>query len=270
MSEGRTAEPAPAAEAKRRRAPPGPEAPHPAEASFGLAALLGGHLRHSPSLDRDLIRTLVPSLGNQGILRLVADESRRARAEDAPALTSDRARDTVPDAGVVHRQAAGNVIAREAAPAKGQTVFPAVAKKTYPVAGKTLSEALAVIEAYQSQTGEAGKTDWNPKLKYDLDDDGNLKSATVTVNLTVTMPSWPGASKLSPTAKAEWDRCWSALSAHEDRHVAIAREKMEGVGESLVGKSESEANTAFADALTALKEASDAIDPFEVTMDVDA
>ncbi|HXH22486.1 MAG TPA: DUF922 domain-containing protein [Dehalococcoidia bacterium] len=242
-----------------------------------MAALLAGRVRHSASLDPELVRTLVPSLGNQGILRLIAEESNRARAEGAPPVTRDgageRARplDAVANAsGAVHRQAAGNVIAREAAPAKGQTVFPAVTRKTYPVAGKTLSEALAVIEAYQAHTGEAGKTDFNPKLKYDLDDDRNLKSATVTVNLTVTMPSWPGASQLSQTAKAEWDRCWSELSAHEERHVAIAREKMKGVGESLVGQSESDANTAFADALTALKEASDAIDPFEVTMDVDA
>ena len=161
----------------------------------------------------------------------------------------------------------GGVLGREATAAAGKTVFNAVASSTYSVSGKTLAQAVAGVEAYQKVNGEAGLTTWNPRVSYALDDDGNVKSATVTVGIKVTLPSWAGAAKASPAARAEWNRALGVLKAHEDEHVSIVRDKLKGVGESLVGIGEAEAKEAFETAKAELKSASDAIDPFTVDVD---
>jgi hypothetical protein len=128
------------------------------------------------------------------------------------------------------REFAGGVLAREATAAAGKTVFDPVASGTYSISAKTLAQAVAKVEAYQKVHGEAGLTTWNPKLSYKLDDGGNVKSATVSVSISVTLPSWPGAAKASAAARAEWNRALGVLKAHEDEHVGIVRDKLKGVG----------------------------------------
>ena len=144
---------------------------------------------------------------------------------------------------------------KEKAPA-GTTTIGAPVRKSYAVTGTTLADAAAVIEARE----EAGLTEWKPKLAFNKDDQGMVTSATVTVTLTVTMPNWPGATKLSKPAKAEWDRAYGALAKHEQGHVDLVNTHLSGLGASLVGKTEAEANAAFAEAVQKLQEASDKYD----------
>lgn len=141
-------------------------------------------------------------------------------------------------------------------PPPGTTTIGAPARQTYPVTGATLAQAAAVIEARE----EAGLTEWKPKLKYDKDDAGLVTHATVTVPLTITMPNWSAASKLSKAAKAEWDRFYQALEAHEQGHVDLVNKHLGGLGATLVGKTEAEASDAFANAVQELKDASDTYD----------
>jgi predicted secreted Zn-dependent protease len=170
------------------------------------------------------------------------------------------------EGAVLQRQAAG-ILAREATAAAGKTVFSPVANSTYSISAKTLAQAVARVEAYEAAHGEAGLTTWKPTLSYKLDDAGNVKSATVSVSIFVTLPSWPGAAKASAAARAEWNRALGVLKAHESEHAGIVRDKLTGVGESLVGMSEADAQAAYEKAKSNLKDASDAIDPFTVDVD---
>ena len=117
-------------------------------------------------------------------------------------------------AATVQRQFPGGILAREPAGGAGKTTFKPVARKTYTISAKTLAKAVAKVEAYQAANGEAGLTQWNPKLSFKLDDDGNVKSAKVTVGISVTLPSWPGAAKVSAAARAEWNRGLGELKTH--------------------------------------------------------
>jgi Domain of unknown function (DUF4157)/Bacterial protein of unknown function (DUF922) len=121
--------------------------------------------------------------------------------------------DTKLQASLIQRQGKGS----NAQP-KAQTSFK-VENKTYTITAKTLQEAADQI----SQREEAGETTWNPKFTLKTDESGNVTDATVDVPITVTMPSWPGAAKLSKAAKAEWDRAFKVLKNHEERHVQLAR-----------------------------------------------
>lgn len=136
-----------------------------------------------------------------------------------------------------------------------QTNFT-VHNKTYTIAATTLQEVADQI----SQREEAGETTWNPQFTLAFDENGNATNVTVNVPISVTLPNWPGAAKLSRAAKAEWDRAFRVLKAHEERHVQLARNKLKDVAKSLVGKSQSEAETIFADAVAKLQKSSDDYD----------
>ena len=138
---------------------------------------------------------------------------------------------------------------------KGKTNFKEQ-NKTYTITAKTLQEAADQI----SQREEAGETTWKPKHNFKTDESGNVTDATVDVTITVTMPSWPGSAKLSKAAKAEWDRSFKVLKAHEEKHAELVRSKLKGLAESLVGKTQTEAEATFDAALTELQQASDDYD----------
>jgi predicted secreted Zn-dependent protease len=136
-----------------------------------------------------------------------------------------------------------------------QTNFT-VHNKTYTIEATTLQEVADQI----SQREEAGETTWNPQFTLAFGENGNATNVTVNVPISVTLPNWPGAAKLSRAAKAEWDRAFRVLKAHEERHVQLARNKLKDVAKSLVGKSQSEAETIFADAVAELQTSSDEYD----------
>jgi predicted secreted Zn-dependent protease len=154
----------------------------------------------------------------------------------------------------IQRQPAVPAVAKGAG--KGRTHVEAVVHQTYSIEGTSLDEAAAAIQ----QRTEAGSTEWNPKLKVVVDENGTVTSATVDVSITMTMPQWPGAAKLNKIARAEWNRFVGALKKHEDGHVTLVREHLKGVGESLVGMSQDDADAAFQAALVDLQTASDAYD----------
>lgn len=137
------------------------------------------------------------------------------------------------------------------------TVTYKPAAPSYTVNGKTLEEAAEQITARE----EAGLTEWKPKYDVALDDDGNVKSVTVVVNITVTMPIWSQKGARSKAAQAEWSRFYKALDAHEQGHVKLVKNKVnQALVNSMLGKSQSDANTAFQSALTELDTESEAYD----------
>jgi predicted secreted Zn-dependent protease len=155
---------------------------------------------------------------------------------------------------VVQRQ--GGKSGSPKATKKSTTNFKQIVPKTYTVDAGTLEEAAQQIE----QREEAGETKWNPTYKTTLDENGNVASATVDVEITVTLPKWPGATKLNKAARAEWERFFKALKAHEQRHVNLARQKLKDLAEKLVGKSPADAEESFQKAVDDLQKSSDDYD----------
>ncbi len=134
--------------------------------------------------------------------------------------------------------------------------FGDVTRDYYTVDGATLQEVYDVL----STRDEAGSAVWVPNLATAFDDGGLVTSATVTVGLTITMPQWSGYSAASAAAKAEWDRWYAALEAHEQGHISLARQHLENSDAGLVGLAEADARTTFQATCDALQTASNAYD----------
>jgi predicted secreted Zn-dependent protease len=127
----------------------------------------------------------------------------------------------------------------------------AVAKKP----ATSLDEAAAVFAG----RAEAGETTWQPVHNV-VTQDGVVVSATVTVPVTVLMPKWPGASKLSSAAQAEWKRASAALKRHEQHHVDLAKQHLKDLHTKLISKTQEEAGAIFTEAVEKLQKASDDYD----------
>jgi predicted secreted Zn-dependent protease len=163
------------------------------------------------------------------------------------------------------------VIAREAteeeAPVK---VTDAPANATYAVTGTTLAQAFQSIQAYASaHDGEAGSVKWRPTWTMTKDDDGYVKSVSVTARIVKTMPRWLGADKLSAAAKAEWNRVYKELDDHENRHLDILKNGATYIGNSALGAKMKEAAAAANAAKDSINADNTSIDPFETVMTTD-
>ena len=134
--------------------------------------------------------------------------------------------------------------------------FSNVNRVTYPVGGSTLSEACDEMSARD----EAGHATWEPNLQYAFDNDGKVTSATITVTLTIEMPEWSGYANANNDQRAEWDRWYAALLAHEEGHIQLARDYLTEADSALVGLTENEAQTRFQQICSDLQVASDSYD----------
>ena len=134
--------------------------------------------------------------------------------------------------------------------------FTNVNRVTYPVGGSTLSEALDEMSARE----EAGAASWQPNLSYAFGDDGTVTSATIEVTLTIEMPEWSGYANANNAQRAEWDRWYAALLAHEEGHIQLARDYLTDADSALIGLTENEAQTRFQQICSDLQVASDSYD----------
>jgi predicted secreted Zn-dependent protease len=148
-------------------------------------------------------------------------------------------------------QRQGTAVAKK--PASATTIT--TADTTYTVNAASLADAAAVFAGRD----EAGETTWKPIYNV-VTKDGVVVSATVKVPVTVLMPSWPGASKLSKAAQAEWKRASAALKKHEEHHVDLAKQQLKDLHKKLIGKTEEEAGAIFTEAVEELQKASDDYD----------
>jgi hypothetical protein len=148
-------------------------------------------------------------------------------------------------------QRQGTAVAKK--PASATTIT--TADTTYTVNAASLADAAAVFAGRD----EAGETTWKPIYNV-VTKDGVVVSATVTVPVTVLMPKWPGASKLSKAAQAEWKRASAALKRHEQHHVDLAKQYLKDLHKKMIGKTEEEAGAIFTEAVEQLQKASDDYD----------
>jgi hypothetical protein len=154
-------------------------------------------------------------------------------------------------AGDVAVQRKGGVGAKK--PASSTTI--STIKTTYTLNAASLAEAAAVF----AERDEGGDTTWKPVHSV-VTHDGVVVSATVKVPIIVLMPRWPGASKLSKAARAEWERAYAALKVHEQHHVDLAKQHLQHLHAKLIGTTDAEAGAIFTEAVEKLQKASDDYD----------
>ena len=99
------------------------------------------------------------------------------------------------------------------------------------VRGDTLAQVAVELNALP-EWGRAGGS-----LRTDPVPVGTTPSVTIKVhaNLIKVLPRWTKYDKASAPAKAEWDRMFAKLRAHEDRHMEIAIEEADNLATALMG-----------------------------------
>jgi hypothetical protein len=99
------------------------------------------------------------------------------------------------------------------------------------VEGATLAKVFDELNK-QGEWGQAGGI-----LRTDDVPAGNTTNLTVNLKggLIYRLPTWTKYSSASTAAKAEWDRMFAKLKAHEDRHLEIAIEEGDQLASDLVG-----------------------------------
>jgi hypothetical protein len=104
------------------------------------------------------------------------------------------------------------------------------------IGGTTLADAGRELDRL-NEWGQGGGS-----LRTDPIPAGTSTDLTVNLhgNLVHRLPQWTGYSRASTAAKAEWDRMLAKLTAHEDRHMAIAIEEGNALAGDLVGREISE------------------------------
>ena len=99
------------------------------------------------------------------------------------------------------------------------------------VNGATLAQVFDELNRLP-EWGQAGGM-----LRTDSIAPGNSTNLTVQAhaNLVYKLPRWSKYGNASAAAKAEWDKMFAKLKAHEDRHLAIAVEEADALAQDLVG-----------------------------------
>jgi hypothetical protein len=126
---------------------------------------------------------------------------------------------------------------------------------SYGVAAVSLNDFATQV----SGRDEAGHADWKELWNYRTT--GNrITSVIVTVAIDVEMPNWAPPPSMRPRARAEWDRWYAALLAHEQGHVKLVHDKFDGLASRILGKTVRAGGDTFNTAKAELRAASRAYD----------
>jgi RHS repeat-associated protein len=114
---------------------------------------------------------------------------------------------------------------------------------TYPVAGKTATEAWANAKAANSD-GFPGHTTWSMAITSleSVEAGGGSHGAavsipidvTVTVTATVSVPTWSAPAEASPGEQSAFDAASASLMKHEEGHVKIAKQGGEALEKAVM------------------------------------
>jgi predicted secreted Zn-dependent protease len=135
------------------------------------------------------------------------------------------------------------------------TRFPETEWITYDVVAESLGDAASEV----SSLAEAATTEWFPHFT-STTADGRLAHVVVEAPTRVTMPRWIGYADASPDDRQEWDRFCAALRAHEQRHLDLVREHLQGVEAQLTGQTPARAAAIWTQVLDRLDAASRELD----------
>ena len=99
----------------------------------------------------------------------------------------------------------------------------------YPVSGQTFEEVFRDVDAKTTIEKDGkkyqGLTTWDTNHKFEWKMRNSfcvITSATITVNITITMPKWSNYNNAKRRDQKEWDKYFSHLMSHENGHREIA------------------------------------------------
>lgn len=124
-------------------------------------------------------------------------------------------------------------IDRKIANVTGDWTPPSVNLTEQEISAPTLAEVGRLLNTLP-EWGRGGG-----KIRSDAIPAGSSPTVDVSLhaNLEKTMPKWLDYSSASTAAKAEWDRMFAALDAHEQAHIDIAIKVADDLMAKLPGKS---------------------------------
>jgi hypothetical protein len=126
---------------------------------------------------------------------------------------------------------------------------------SWPVAASSLAEAADAISAQD----EAGRVGWSLDMKYTASR-GPIDSVAITAAITLEMPDWTPPPAMLPRAKAEWERWYAALRAHEQGHIDLVHAHFDGLAKRMLGCSPGKGRAMFEAAKATLSQDSAAYD----------
>ena len=136
-----------------------------------------------------------------------------------------------------------------------EEVGPATSS-SYPVSAVSLSDVAGQL----SSRDEAGYCGWKEAWTYKTGATGRINSVKVTVKIDIEMPAWTPPPSMLPKTKAEWERSYGALLAHEQGHERLVHEHFDGLADKILGKTVAQGTTLFEGAKASLARASKSYD----------
>jgi hypothetical protein len=127
---------------------------------------------------------------------------------------------------------------------------------SYAVAATSLSD----IASQLASRDEAGYCGWKEAWNYKTGPTGRITAVKVTVKLDIEMPAWTTPPSMLPKAKAEWERSYQALLAHERGHEKLVHDYFDGLATKILGKTAKQGKQLFDGAKSGLAAASKAYD----------
>jgi predicted secreted Zn-dependent protease len=141
----------------------------------------------------------------------------------------------------------------------GSTSFTVV-PSTRVVSGKTLTEVWNAMTNSGAREAASVLPKFTPAPQYEYDAQDRVTKVVVTVVDRKEMPAWKELPDQCPPIRAEWDRYYGVLDAHEDKHVGIDRKHFTNVHLKLVGKKRETAWKVLDDEIAAADQENQAYD----------
>ena len=129
-----------------------------------------------------------------------------------------------------------------------------LANASYAVTGETAEEVLQSLLASGPREGDKvyfGLTETELDVRYDPNEISGgcvIDDTEVDLVVVVTLPEWMPATEVDPKLRQDWGRFRRALSAHEDRHRAIALGGAEAAYRAVAGLYRTSCEEAIAEA----------------------
>lgn len=112
---------------------------------------------------------------------------------------------------------------------------------TYEVKATTLAGVAEELGGRE----EAGHVGWTLQWSSTTNSKSVIDSVNVTADITLEMPRWTPPASMLPKARAEWSRAYGALLAHEQGHIKLVHDRMDGLAARLLGLPVRKAATVF-------------------------
>jgi hypothetical protein len=136
-----------------------------------------------------------------------------------------------------------------------EEVGPATSS-SYSLAAVSLSD----IAGQLASRDEAGYCGWKESWNYKTSPGGKISAVKVRVEIDIEMPAWTPPPSMLPRAKAEWERSYAALLAHERGHEQLIHGHFDGLADRILGKTVRQGTALFDGAKASLSRASKAYD----------